>query len=114
VPNSGTSKHTINATVFYEKGPFSARASYNWRSSFLLTPREDLYPFAPVFQEAGGQLDASIFFAVNDHVKLGVQGVNLLDSVTKLSNVVDFEGTRVLSHAFRNDRRFTFLARFDF
>jgi TonB-dependent receptor len=114
VPNSGTSKHTINATVFYEKGPFSARASYNWRSSFLLTPREDLYPFAPVFQEAGGQLDASIFFAVNDHLKLGVQGVNLLDSVTKLSNVVDFEGTRVLSHAFRNDRRFTFLARFNF
>lgn len=114
VPNSGTSKHTINATVFYEKGPFSARASYNWRSSFVVTPRDDLYPFGPVFQEAGGQLDASIFFKVNDHVKLGVQGVNLLDSVTKLSTVVDYDGTRVLSHAFRNDRRFTFLARFDF
>ena len=114
VPNSGTSKHTINATVFYEKGPFSARASYNWRSSFVVTPRDDLYPFSPVFQEAGGQLDASIFFEVNDHVKLGVQGVNLLDEVTKLSTVVDFEGTRVLSHAFRNDRRYTFLARFDF
>lgn len=114
VPNSGTSKHTINATVFYERGPFSARASYNWRSSFLLTARDDLFPFAPVFQEAGGQLDASIFFAVNDHVKLGVQGVNLLDSLTKLSNVVDYEGTRVLSAAFRNDRRYTFLARFSF
>ncbi|MFM5894554.1 MAG: TonB-dependent receptor [Novosphingobium sp.] len=114
VPNSGTSKHTINATVFYEKGPFSARASYNWRSAFLVTPREDLFPFSPVFQEAGGQLDGSIFFAVNDHLKLGVQGVNLLDSVTKLSNVVDYKGTRVLSAAFRNDRRYTFLARFDF
>lgn len=114
VPNSGTSKHTINATVFYEKGPLSARASYNWRSAFVVTPRDDLFPFAPVFQEAGGQLDASIFFSVNDHVKLGIQGVNLLDEVTKLSNVVDYKGTRVLSAAFRNDRRYTFLARFDF
>ncbi len=114
VPNSGTSKHTVNATVFFEKGPISVRASYNWRSEFVVTPRDDLFPFAPVFQEAGGQLDASLFFQVNDHLKLGVQGVNLLDELTRLSNVVDFTGTRVLSAAFRNDRRYTFLARFNF
>ena len=114
VPNSGTSKHTINATAFYEKGPFSARVAYNWRSAFLVTPRDDLFPFAPVFQEAGGQMDASIFFEVTDYLKLGVQGVNLLDEVTKLSNQVDYDGNRVLSAAFRNDRRYTFIARFDF
>ena len=113
-PNSGTSKHTINAVAFYERGPISLRAAYNWRSSFLVTPRDDLFPFSPVFQEAGGQLDASIFFTVNDNLKLGVQGVNLLDEVTKLSTVVDFDGTRVLTAAFRNDRRYTFLARFNF
>jgi len=55
VENSGTSKHTINATLFYEKGPFSARAAYNWRSAFVVTTRDDLFPFAPVYQEAGGQ-----------------------------------------------------------
>ncbi|MGX7926868.1 TonB-dependent receptor [Tsuneonella sp. HG094] len=114
VPNSGTSKHTLNATVFYEKGPVSARVAYNWRSAFLVTPRDDLFPFAPVFQEAGGQMDASIFFQVTDYLKVGVQGVNLLDEITKLSNQVDYDGTRVLSAAFRNDRRYTFLARFDF
>ena len=114
VPNSGTSKHTVNATVFYERGPISARAVYNWRSRFLVTPRDDLFPFSPTFQESGGQLDASLFYTVNDHLKLGVQGVNLLDQVTKLSTVIDYDGTRVLSAAFRNDRRYTFLARFNF
>ena len=63
---------------------------------------------------AAGQLDASIFVSVMDGLKLGVQGVNLLDEVTRTSQVVDFDGTRVLRSAFRNDRRFTFLARFDF
>jgi len=47
-------------------------------------------------------------------VKIGVQGVNLLDEVTKTNYVIDFDGTRVVRSAFRNDRRFMFLARFDF
>ncbi|MBX7514544.1 TonB-dependent receptor [Qipengyuania sp. GH38] len=114
LPLRGFSEHTINGVVFYEKGPFSARAAYNWRSEFLVTPRDDLFPFSPTFQEAGGQLDASIFYTVNENLKLGVQGVNLLDEVTKLSTVVDYDGTRFISNAFRNDRRYTFLARFNF
>lgn len=113
-PLQGVSEHTINATVFYERGPFSARAAYNWRSDFLVTTRDDLFPFSPIFQEAGGQLDGSIFYAVNENIKLGVQGVNLLDEVTKLSTKVDYDGTRPISAAFRNDRRYTFIARFNF
>jgi len=113
-PLAGVSKHTVNAVLFYEKGPISMRAAYNWRSAFLLTPRDDIFPFSPIWQEGSGQLDASIFFSVNKQLKLGVQGVNLLDSVTRTSQVVDFKGTRVTRSAFRNDRRFTFLARFDF
>lgn len=113
-PLAGVSKHTVNATLFYEKGPLSARAAYNWRDEFLITPRDDIFPFSPIYQEATGQLDASIFYSVTDFLKLGVQGVNLLDDVTETSQVVDFDGTRITRSAFRNDRRFTFLARFDF
>ena len=113
-PLQGISEHTINATVFYEKGILSARAAYNWRSDFLITPRDDIFPFSPIWQESTGQLDASIFVSVTDYLKLGVQGVNLLDEITETSQVVDFDGTRVTRSAFRNDRRFTFLARFDF
>ena len=113
-PYRGFSEHNFNAIAFYEKGPISVRGAYNWRSDFLVTPRDDLFPFAPTYQEAGGQLDASIFYTVNDNLKLGVQGVNLLDEVTKLSTAVNFDGDRVISNAFRNDRRYTFIARFAF
>jgi outer membrane receptor protein involved in Fe transport len=113
-PLAGISEHTINATLFYERGPLSMRTVYNWRSEFLITPRDDIFPFSPIWQESSGQLDASIFYSVNKYLKLGVQGVNLLDEVTQTSQVVDFTGTRVTRSAFRNDRRFTFLARFDF
>ncbi|MBA4747793.1 MAG: TonB-dependent receptor [Sphingopyxis sp.] len=113
-PLAGISKHTVNATLFYERDWLSARAAYNWRSAFLITPRDDIFPFSPIWQESTGQLDASIFVTVMDGVKLGVQGVNLLDEVTRTSQVIDFDGTRVTRSAFRNDRRFTFLARFEF
>lgn len=108
------SKHTVNAVLFYEKGPLAARAAYNWRSDFLVTPRDAIFPFSPIWQESSGQLDASVFYAVTKNLKLGVQGVNLLDSITRTSQVVDFDGTRITRSAFRNDRRFTFQARFDF
>ncbi len=113
-PLAGISEHTINATIFYEKGPLSMRAAYNWRSEFLITPRDDIFPFSPIWQESSGQMDASIFYSVTDQIKLGIQGVNLLDEVTRTSQVVDFDGTRITRSAFRNDRRFTFLARFQF
>ena len=114
LPLAGISKHTINAVLFYEKYGFSARAAYNWRSEFLQTPRDVIFPFSPIYGEATGQLDASIFYDVTDSIKVGVQGVNLLDEVTRTSQVFDFDGTRVIRSAFRNDRRFTFLVRFDF
>ncbi|MGX7953425.1 TonB-dependent receptor [Tsuneonella sp. HG249] len=113
-PLAGVSKHTVNAVLFYEKGRVSARAAYNWRSEFLITPRDDIFPFSPIWGEDTGQLDASIFFSITDQIKLGVQGVNLLDEVTRTSQVIDFDGTRVTRSAFRNDRRYTFLARFSF
>ena len=113
-PLEGVSEHTVNATLFYEKGPLSARAAYNWRDAYLVTASDVIFPYSPIFQEATGQLDGSIFYEVTDEIKLGVQGVNLLDEVTRTSQVIDFEGTRVTRSAFRNDRRFTFLARFDF
>ena len=114
LPLAGVSKHTINAVAFYEKGPLSARVAYNWRSDFLQTPRDVIFPFSPIYGEATGQLDGSIFVSVTKQLKLGVQGVNLLDEVTQTSQVIDFDGTRATRSAFRNDRRFTFLARFEF
>jgi TonB-dependent receptor len=113
-PLAGISKHTVNAVLFYEKGKFAARTAWNWRSDFLITPRDDIFPFSPIWQEASGQVDASLFFSPTKQVTFGVQGVNLLDEVTQTTQVIDFAGNRVTRSAFRNDRRFTFLARFSF
>lgn len=114
LPQPGVSEHTVNATLFYEVGGFSARAAYNWRSEFLQTPRDVIFPFSPIFGAETGQLDASIFYDLTDNIKIGVQGVNLLDEVTRTESVIDFDDTRVTRSAFRNDRRYTFLVRFDF
>ncbi|TGY87293.1 TonB-dependent receptor [Marinicauda algicola] len=114
LPLAGVSENTINAVVFYEDDRYAARLAYNWRSEYLLTPRDDIFPFNPIFGEDTGQLDGSFFYTVNDHFKVGVQGVNLLDEVTQTSQVVDFDQTRVTRSAFRNDRRVTLVGRFNF
>lgn len=114
LPLAGISKHTVNAVLFYEKYDLSARLAYNWRSDFLQTPRDVIFPYSPIYGESTGQLDASIFYSITPHIKAGVQGVNLLDEVTTTSQQIDYTGTRVVRSAFRNDRRFSFLLRFDF
>lgn len=114
LPLAGISKHTINAVLFYEMHGFSARAAYNWRSDFLQTPRDVIFPFSPIYGESTGQLDASIFYDLTENIKIGVQGVNLLDEVTRTSQVIDYSGTRATRSAFRNDRRYTFLVRMSF
>lgn len=113
-PLAGVSEHTINAVGFYEKGPIAMRLAYNWRSEFLQTPRDVIFPFSPIYGEETGQLDGSIFYTWSPRVKFGIQGVNLLDEVTQTSQVIDFKGTRVSRSAFRNDRRFTLMARVEF
>jgi len=111
---TGVSEDTINLTGFYENDKFSARLSYNWRSEYALTARDVIFPFSPIVGESTGQMDGSFFYSVNDRLKLGVQAVNLLDEVTKTYQIIDFEGTSIPRSSFRNDRRFSFLARFDF
>ena len=114
LPFVGVSEDTYNFTVFYENEKVSARLAYNWRSEFLITPRDDIFPFSPIVGEDTGQLDGSIFYTVSDKLKVGIQAVNLLDEVTKTSQIIDFDGTRAPRSAFRNDRRFTIVSRFEF
>ncbi len=105
------STHNINAVGLYEKGPVQARLAYNWRSTFQLTPRDVIFPFASIYQPSTGQLDASLFFDVTDKIKFGVQGVNLLDDVTVTEQSINEDGLRAPRNFFRNDRRFTFIVR---
>jgi len=112
LPLEGLSKHNFNVSAIYEKGRISSRLSYNWRSDYLVTERDVITPFYPIFQEATGQLDGSFFYTVNDNIKIGVQGANLLDTVTNTTSLIpNSGGLRGFRSAFRNDRRFTFALR---
>jgi TonB-dependent receptor len=108
------SDHNLNAIGLYEKGPVQARLAYNWRSDFLITERNVIFPFASVFQEATGQLDASLFYSIYENVKVGVQGVNLLDDITVTEDSINEDGLRGAASFFRNDRRITFILRATF
>jgi TonB-dependent receptor len=114
LPLEGLSRHTINGTVFYEKGPLSLRAAYNWRSKYLLTIRDEIAPFLPIYSSAFGQLDGTILYSVNDNFKIGFQGVNLLDSTTKTESVINAAGQAAPRSYFKNDRRFSLTTRLKF
>ncbi len=108
------SRHNFNIIGLYEKYGIEARAAFNWRSSFQLTQRDVIFPFNSIFQRATGQLDASIFYNINENFKVGVQGVNLLDDITETEQTVAGDGRRAPRNFFRNDRRYSLIARVRF
>lgn len=119
LPLQGLSKHTVNITPFFDYGPISLRASYSWRSDFVLTVRDVITPNDPIINKATGQLDASIFFAITPQIKIGVQGSNLTNEVTRTTAVITKIGdpkgyVEVPRGWYMNDRRFAAIARFNF
>ncbi|WP_338245509.1 TonB-dependent receptor [Aurantiacibacter hainanensis] len=121
LPLEQLSKHNFNVTAFYEKGPISLRGAYNWRSRFLLTASDVIFPYYSIFNEPTGQLDASLFFNVSDAfdlpggVRIGVQAVNLLNEVTETSQAYSGDPDQLVPRSFfMNDRRFSFIIRGNF
>jgi TonB-dependent receptor len=83
LPLEGMSPTSYNITGMYEKYGVSARLAYNWRERYLVTTSAANHN-VPEWWEDYGQLDGSIFYAINDHLKIGLQGQNLLGSRTYL------------------------------
>ncbi len=115
LPLEQLSRHNVNATVFYEQGPISARAAYNWRSRFLLTATDVIFPYYSIFNEPTGQLDASIFVNLSESVRVGVQGVNLLNEVTRTTQAYTGNPDDLAPRSyFINDRRYALVLRANF
>ncbi|MDB6010572.1 MAG: TonB-dependent receptor [Gammaproteobacteria bacterium] len=106
LPLANISKYAYNVALLYDRGPVSARLAYSWRSKYLLGT--NVYPLqgtngtvtdpnstdpnhqygqqnvtwgVPVFGDAYGELDASVFYNFTSHVTLGFQALNLTDSM---------------------------------
>ena len=93
------SKHTVNVIPYFEKGPFQARVSYNYRSSYFraLSRLNSLDSVAPY-----SQLDASASLALTKNISLTVNAQNLLDET-----YIQYNGTRDRPSAFyKNGRTF--------
>lgn len=76
LPYPGLSKHSYNATLWYEKGPINARLAYNYRSSYLVTAADT--SANPIFKDPTGYLDGKITWKPGpEGLALFVEGKNL-------------------------------------
>jgi iron complex outermembrane receptor protein len=80
-----------NATLYYDDTRFSARASLAYRSDFL-TEGPNSQGNLWLYTEASTRLDASMSYAVNELLKVSLEGLNLLD--TPGSSRVDVDAER--------------------
>ena len=84
-------------------------------SSDLLTATDVIFPYFSIFNEPTGQLDASIFYSLTDEIRVGVQGVNLLNEVTRTTQAYTGDPDLLAPRSyFMNDRRFSFIVRGQF
>jgi TonB-dependent receptor len=82
-PLQSLSKNSYNAVLMYEKGKFSARVAYNYRSAFynsLITVVGFPTPFLG-YTKGYGDLDASFNFNVTKNIEFSVQGTNLTNTM---------------------------------
>jgi len=113
-PLTDLSETAYNITLYYEKHGVSARTRYTWREAYRSTDfgSTSSFPWGfPVVQEDRGQLNASINYAVNDNLSVGVEGVNLTQSDVKQSCV---NKGALLCFQGLTDRRITFGASYRF
>ncbi|MFO1388407.1 TonB-dependent receptor [Cellvibrio sp.] len=104
LPLQGQSKNTYNVTAMYEKGDWSARLAYNWRSRYLLTTRDVISKY-PLWNDENGFLDGSVNYKINDNFTVGLQFTNLLNTQTKTIMILDGKGLEAGRSWFENDRR---------
>jgi len=113
LPLVGYSDQNLNIVGMYEKDDIAFRLAYTWRSEYLLTLRES-EEFVPAYSEAQGMMDASLFYNINDSLKVGLQVSNLLGTDTKTKYQQNQEGTLTDAFSFTTDRRYALTLRASF
>ena len=126
MPADGLSKNSYNVAAFYEKGPWQIRLAYNWRSQYLLSVGANGYNGTnnnldgesiawklPVYSDEYGQLDGSIFYSINDNVKIGLEMNNLNNAEQRTIMEQNGGGKRVTSW-YVNDTRYAATLRVTF
>ncbi|HET9472682.1 MAG TPA: TonB-dependent receptor, partial [Steroidobacteraceae bacterium] len=104
LPLEGFSDMAYNLVLMYEKQKFSARLAYNWRDDYLIS-QADCCIKLPVWQDAYGQLDASLHFKPDDSWDIFLDAQNLTEEETVLRQQVNNSGLLLPRSWFTNDLR---------
>jgi TonB-dependent receptor len=88
VPLEGMSKHSFNATLYYEADDYGVRFSLNSRNDYIT---DNTGSNGNISHGTTGpiRLDLSAFYHINDTVSLTVEGVNLTNEYERLFTTGD-------------------------
>lgn len=108
----GLAKHTINSSVYYDKGPVLVRLGYTLTTDFVNNPN-----FGGVAELGGTEIfgkqevvDATLQYRLNEHFRLTANLMNALQPAVGYYN--GFEATP--DNSYRTYRRYQFGLKFDF
>jgi iron complex outermembrane receptor protein len=113
LPLEGFSKNAYNVVLMFEKQQFSARLAYNWRDTYLVT-QADCCIKLPIWQNAYGQLDASLHYKPSASWDVFLDAQNLTQAETVLKQQVNNEGLQLPRSWFTNDMRLQLGVRYRF
>ena len=95
----GNSEHMFNISPFYENESFSARLSYNFRSSYL----DNVHFYGNEYwTDDYGQVDFSATYALTDQLSFNLEGVNLTGEKIRQYHIEESQ----LASLYENDTRF--------
>ncbi|WP_457420787.1 TonB-dependent receptor [Roseateles sp. P5_E7] len=72
-----------NLVGFFENEDWTTRLAYNWRGKFLAANYDGVEGAQPLYVEPFGQLDWSVGYNVNQHLRLQFDAINLTDAYTR-------------------------------
>jgi TonB-dependent receptor len=104
LPLEGFSKTAYNIVLMFEKEKYSARVAYNWRDQYLIS-QADCCVKLPIWQDAYGQLDASVHYKPNSSWDIFIDAQNLTEEETVLRQQVNNDGLLLPRSWFTNDLR---------
>jgi TonB-dependent receptor len=100
---------SYNLVAFYDKFGWQVRAAYNWRDEFLAFVG-DGQGVNPGYTDAYGQLDLNLTYAVNEHLSVFGEAINLTDETQRIHGRNDNQ----LLFATQIGARYMFGARYKF
>jgi len=110
LPFENTSKHSANATVFWEDENMTFRFAYSYRTKALVNVRNRQNS---AIRDDRGTLDFSANFSITDSLKLSFSAINLTDSYDKIISVVTDPANTGLTDEFNGDLNSVYDGRVD-